>query len=234
MVSFAPPARPAPRTEVRELRAAGRAVARRCEDRAEDHRRGRGHRLGGVSAHASPHWRNPPRKGETRPRAHSRGARSGRGLGAIARGMGYPTPVGRCALRRVARSAQHGGIADVEWRTASGERHDVIDGQVRRGVGGALVARAPVPMLATPGAEHAGAESLPCPRAVEDVVPAAVGLAGVRRAATASAAGDDTTDRAQLHRRIVDGQAGVVYSPAVLRLRDEVCPNPRMPPKRIN
>ena len=75
-------------------------------------------------------------------------------------------------------------------------------------------------MLATPGAEHAGAEPLPGPRAVEGVVPAAVGLAGVLRAAATSAAGDDTTDRAQLHPRIVGGVAGPVYSPAVLRLRD--------------
>ncbi|MGA7670150.1 MAG: hypothetical protein WBW04_06995, partial [Nitrolancea sp.] len=61
------------------------------------------------------------------------------------------------------------------------------------------VARAPVPVLATPGAEHAGAESLPGPRAVQGVVSAAVGLAGVLGATTTRAAGDDTTDRAELH-----------------------------------
>ena len=112
--------------------------------------------------------------------------------------MGYPAP-GRCTLRRVARAAQHRGVGDVERRTASGERHDVIDGQVGSRVGGALVARAPVAVLAAPGAEHAGAEPLPGPRAVEGVVPAAVGLPGVLRAAATRAAGDDTTDRAQLH-----------------------------------
>jgi len=96
----------------------------------------------------------------------------------------------------------------------------VIDGQVAGPVGRTLVARAPVATLATPGAEHPGAETLPGPRAVEGVVPAAVGLPGVLGAATASAAGDDTTDRAQLHPQIVDGLAGAVYSPAVLRLRD--------------
>jgi hypothetical protein len=42
----------------------------------------------------------------------------------------------------------------------------------------------------------------------------------VRGAAAARAAGDDTTDRAQLHPQIVDGLGGVVYSPAVLRPRD--------------
>ncbi len=98
----------------------------------------------------------------------------------------------------------------------------MIDGQVDRRMSVALVARAPVAVLAAPGAEHAGAEALPRPGAVEGVVPAAVGLPGVLEAAATRAAGDDTTDRAQLHPRIVDGVAGTVYSPAVLRLRDHV------------
>ncbi len=54
-------------------------------------------------------------------------------------------------------------------------------------------------MLATPGAEHVGAETLPCSRAEQDVVPAAVGLPRVPEAAATRAAGDDSTDRAQLH-----------------------------------
>lgn len=145
---------------------------------------------------------------------------AGRGPGQAPPPIGYPAPVGRRTLRRVARAAQHRGVADVEQRAASGERDDVVDGQVPRRVGGTLVPRAPVPVLAAPGAEHAGAESLPGPRAVEVVVPAAVGLAGVLGAATTRAAGDDTTDRAQLHPRIVVGPAGVVYSLAVLRLGD--------------
>jgi hypothetical protein len=90
-------------------------------------------------------------------------------------------------------------VGYVERGTASGERHDVINGQVGGRVGGSAVARAPVATLATPSAEHAGAEPLPGPRAVEGVVPAAVGLPGVLGAAAARAAGDDTTDRAQLH-----------------------------------
>jgi len=137
--------------------------------------------------------------------------------------MGYPTPVGRRTLGGVAGAAQHRGVADVERRTASGERHDVIDGQTGGGMGGARVARAPVAVLATPGTEHAGAETLPGPRAVQGVVPAAVGLAGVLSAATTRAAGYDTTDRAQLHPRIVDGFACRVYSPAVLRLPGGLC-----------
>ena len=133
--------------------------------------------------------------------------------------MGYPAPVGRRTLRRVARPAQHAGVRDVERGTASGQRHDVIDGQVDGRMGGALVARAPIAVLTTPGAKDAGAESLPGPRAMEGVVAAAVGLADVLRAATTSAAGDDTTDRAQLHPRIVDRVAGAVYSLAVLGVR---------------
>jgi hypothetical protein len=42
----------------------------------------------------------------------------------------------------------------------------------------------------------------------------------VLSAAATRAAGDDTTDRAQLHARIVDGATGAVYSPPVLHLRD--------------
>ncbi len=105
----------------------------------------------------------------------------------------------------------------------------MIGGQVACRVGRALVARAPVAMLATPGAEHPGAETLPGPRVVQGVVPAAIGLPGVLGAATTRAAGDDTTDRAQLHPRIVDGVAAAVYSPAVLRLRDQ----PRERSKRM-
>jgi len=170
------------------------------------------------------------------------------------RHMGYPAPVGRRTLRRVARAAQHGGVADVEGRTASGERHDVIDGQVARPMGGTLVAGAPVAVLTTPGAEHAGAEPLPGPGAVQGVVPAAVGLASVLGAAATNAAGDDTTDRAQLHGSGRSGAGGVgarltpvtldcgsfdietsvrevdaeVYSPAVLHLGTSP-PAPRLP-----
>ena len=90
--------------------------------------------------------------------------------------MGYPTPtsVRRRTLRRVARSTEHGGVGDVERRTTSGQRDDVIDGKVSRLMGGALVARTPLAVLTTPGAEHAGAESLPGASAVGGVVPAAV------------------------------------------------------------
>lgn len=112
--------------------------------------------------------------------------------------MGYPAP-GRRTLGRVARAAEDRGVGDVERRTASGERDDVIDGQVCGGVGGAGVARAPVAVLASPGAEHAGAEPVPGPRAVESVVPAPVGRPCVDGAAATTAAGRDAAHRAELH-----------------------------------
>ena len=54
-------------------------------------------------------------------------------------------------------------------------------------------------VLATPGAQDAGAETLPGPGAVQGVVAAAVGCSGVDRAATTRAAGHNSADRAQLH-----------------------------------
>ena len=125
----------------------------------------------------------------------------------------------------------------------------MVDRQVGGGVGGALVTRAPVPMLTTPGAEHAGAETLPGPLAVQGVVAAAVGLPSVVGAAATRAAGDDTADGAQLHRSARSGADTVgarltlvtldcrpfdittsvgrvnaaVYSPAVLRLKANDC-----------
>ena len=98
-------------------------------------------------------------------------------------------------LRRVAQAAQNRAVADVDGRTASGERHDVIDGQVGGAMGVAHVARAPVAALAAPAvpaAEHAGAGAPPGSRAVEGVVPTTVGLAGVLGAAAIRAARDDT------------------------------------------
>ena len=75
------------------------------------------------------------------------------------------------ALRRVAGATEHRAVAVVEGRTASGERHDVVDGQVAGRVGGALVARAPVAAFATPSAKHAGAEALPDQRPVRSLAP---------------------------------------------------------------
>ena len=127
----------------------------------------------------------------------------------------------------------------------------MIDRQVVGGVGVALVARAPVPVLTTPGAEDTGAEALPDPRTVQSVVAAAVRLTSVLGAATARAARQYGADRAELQRRpcpravpyltlvtlectpvdiamSVVEQGGAVYSPAVLhlgtRLRSPISP----------
>jgi hypothetical protein len=123
----------------------------------------------------------------------------------------------------------------------------VIDGQVAGRMGIALVAGAPVPVLATPGAEHAGAEALPLPGAVQGVVAATVRLARMLGAATAGSARSDTADGAELHGPARSGADTVVplltlvtldctpwdiamsvseeccavYSSAVLRLRAE-------------
>ena len=110
-----------------------------------------------------------------------------------------PVGLGR-TLGRVARPAEHGAVADVERRTASGERHDVIDGQVARGVGVTVVGRAPVAVHAAPGAEHPLTQVLPLAGAVQRVVPAAVRLPSVLSAAAAGAARDDPADSAELHR----------------------------------
>jgi hypothetical protein len=83
-------------------------------------------------------------------------------------------------------------------------------------MGGAAVAQAPVAVLAAPAPKHPGAEALPGPRAVQGVVPAAVGLTSVLAAAATRAAGDDTADRAQLHPEIVRRVAVAVDTLGVL------------------
>jgi hypothetical protein len=88
----------------------------------------------------------------------------------------------RRTLGRVARPAEHGAVADVERRASGCERHDVIGGQVDGRMGVALVARAPVPVLAAPCPQYSRAEALPGPRAVQGVVPAPVRLSSVRGA----------------------------------------------------
>ncbi len=218
------PGRPASTStdRVQDPTSAG-VVGRSPGTHARDRRRRRGHGAGPARARR----RSSPAASFVQEQRKSSAHSCSRGLvGAHARAhMGYPAPVARRTLRRVAGAAQHRGVGDVERRTVSGQRDYVVDGEVGGAMGWPPVARAPVPVLTPPGAEHAGAESLPGARAVQSVVPAAVGLPSVVSAATTRAAGDDTTDRAQLHPRIVDGVAGAVYSPAVLPLRGQF-PNP--------
>lgn len=74
----------------------------------------------------------------------------------------------------------------------------MIGGQVDGRVGRTLIARAPIPVLATPCPEHSRAEALPGPGAVQGVVAAAVRLPGVLGAAAAGSAGGDTAYGAEL------------------------------------
>jgi len=156
--------------------------------------------------------------------------------------LGSTPPVRRRTLRRVARPTEHRAVADVKRSTASGEREHVVDGQVARRMGVALIAGTPVPVLTTPSAEDACAEPLPGPRAVQRVVAAAIGRSRVDSAATTRTAGRDATHRAELDSSrgptaapqatlvtrectpvnivvSVIGEGDAVYSPAVLALR---------------
>ena len=155
-------------------------------------------------------------------------------------------PVGlRRTLGRVAGATEHGEVADVQRRATGSKRHDVIGGQVDSRVRIPHVARAPVTVLATPRPEHSCAQALPGPRAVQGVVAAPVRQPGMDEAPTPRSARDDTADRAELHARrgagtvaarltlvtlgcrpfdiatSVSGVDAAVYSPTVLRLRDQ-------------
>src|SRR3970040_2293369 len=72
-----------------------------------------------------------------------------------------------------------------------------------------------------PGPEHSGTQALPGACAAQGVVAATVRLPGVLEAAATRAAGDDTADHTELHHWMVHGVDDEVYSPAVLRLRDQ-------------
>lgn len=76
----------------------------------------------------------------------------------------------------------------------------MIDGQIRGSVARTAIARTPAAVLTAPGTKDAGAEPLPGSRGVQGVVAAAVRLPRMISAAATRAAGDHTTDRAQLHR----------------------------------
>jgi hypothetical protein len=109
-----------------------------------------------------------------------------------------PVGLGR-PLRRVARPAEDGAVADVKGRATDCERDDVIDGQVARRVAVTLVGRAPVAVLATPCPEYSRTQALPLPCAVQGVMPAVVRLSGVLGAPTAGSAGGNAAHRAELH-----------------------------------
>jgi hypothetical protein len=138
---------------------------------------------------------------ETRPRAHSRAARSGRKPLSL-----WPTPPPSVDAPFVELHERH-NTAQLPMSNGARPVAGGTTWSTVRSLAGARGAdnQDTSPVLATPGAEHAGTQSLPGPRAVQGVVPAAVGLAGVLGTAATRAAGDDTTDRAQLHPRIRRG-----------------------------
>jgi hypothetical protein len=104
------------------------------------------------SASALMHHPWPPRTGKLR-RGNTL-ARCGRG--ASPSPYGLPRP-GQSMHSFVELQERH-STAVLAMSTAhhQRQRHEVVDGQVRGAVARTLVARAPVPVLGAPGAEHAG------------------------------------------------------------------------------
>ncbi len=103
------------------------------------------------------------------------------------------------ALGRVAGAAEHRAVADVERRTARGQRHDVVDGQVSSRVGGALVARADVAVLPDVPGDHSLGQARPSWVRVDAMVGTDARESRVLAAAAARSAGHDAADRAELH-----------------------------------
>jgi hypothetical protein len=81
------------------------------------------------------------------------------------------------------------------------------------------IARAHVAVLADVTGDHPLGQAGPSCIRMDVMVGTEARQAWMLSAAATRAAGDDTTDRAQLHPRIVGGLAGAVYSLGVLRLR---------------
>lgn len=174
MVGVAPPAWPAAPAEVREL---GR---RRWGSGAPV----RGLR-GGPSSRTQPPSRGRQRSyitslaktPEKREKPGRRNTVARRGRGGVCLLLWATPPPGDAPFVELHERHSTDVFAMSNGAPPAASGTNVIYGQVGGCVGAALVARGPVAALATPGAEHAGAESLPGPRAVEGVVPAAVGLA---------------------------------------------------------
>jgi hypothetical protein len=127
------------------------------------------------------------------------------------------------SVGRVPRSAQHAGVGGIERRATVDECGDVVERQVTRWMRRMLgtIARADVAVLADVAGDHPLGQACPSCIRMDVMVGTDARQASVLGTAAPRAAGDDTTDRAQLHPRIVDGLAGAVHSPGVLRLRGE-------------
>ena len=81
------------------------------------------------------------------------------------------------------------------------------------------ITRADVAVLADVARDHPLGQARPSCIRMDVMVGTDARQLWMLAAASSRAAGDDTADRAELHLQIVGGQAGEVYSPAVLRLR---------------
>ena len=90
------------------------------------------------------------------------------------------------------------------------------------------IARADVAVLADVAGDQPPGQASPSCIRMDVMVGTDARQARMLGAAATRAAGDDTADRAELHPRIVDLVAGVVYSPAVLRLGDHAVRTRRM------
>lgn len=106
------------------------------------------------------------------------------------------------SVGRVPRTAQHAGVDGVERRAAVGERLDVVERQVARWMRRMLgtIARAHVAVLADMARDHPPRQAGPSRISVDVMVGTEARQARMLGAAPASAAGDNTADRAQLHR----------------------------------
>jgi hypothetical protein len=201
--------------------------------------------LGGASGHALTHRSTRANRGahgrtwsgpgsaptdifrETRPRVHNGKARSSRSAEPACGDPRSASPAPFVELQERQRTAQ---LPNVEGCAARGERHDVIGGQVGSGVGGTLVARAPMAMFATPRPKHSGAEALPGPGAVQGVVAAAVRQPGMDEAPTTGSARDDAADGAELHAPASNGMTSAGSSAETRRVGTGVGGSPAARP----
>jgi hypothetical protein len=150
------------------------------------------------------------------------------------------------SVGRVPRATQHPSVGGVERRAAIDERQDVVKGEVTRWMRRMLgtIARADVAVLADVAGDHPPGQASPSCIRMDVMVGTDARQARMLAAASSRSAGDDTTDGAEFHpssagdlatrltlvtldcrpfdiTRIVSRGRADVYSPAVLRPRDQ-------------
>ncbi len=187
--------------------------------------RSRAGRPTGPPPPAPPPRSRSDRNGETRPRAHDWEARTSRSAEPA---CGDP----RSALRAFTRRAplaeflerhstrvlagSNGAPPSMSAQTWSSVRSRVGCAGCSGPSPGQHVA-----VLADVARDHPLGQAGPSCIRMDVVVGTDARQARMLAAASSRSARDDTADRAELHPQIVDGLAGAVYSPAVLRLRDQ-------------